>query len=74
MELREKNKTIFGDSWRHLNRFGAWEKKQACCAGCRRRPPSAEAPPIGKIHVFSKMAVTFEPLTGFYALLDLERY
>ena len=24
-----------------------------------------EAPPIGKIHRFSKMTVTFEPLMGF---------
>ena len=24
-----------------------------------------EAPPIGKIHRFSKMAITFEPLMGF---------
>ena len=24
-----------------------------------------EAPPIGKIHPFSEMAVTFEPLLGF---------
>ncbi len=24
--------------------------KQACCAGCRRRPFTAEAPPIGKKH------------------------
>ena len=24
-----------------------------------------EAPPIGKIHPFTKMAVTFEPLMGF---------
>ena len=30
-----------------------------------RRPSTAEAPPIGKIHPFSKMAVTFEPLMGF---------
>ena len=30
-----------------------------------RRPSTAEAPPIGKIHSFSKMAVTFEPLIGF---------
>ena len=30
-----------------------------------RRPSPAEAPPIGKIHLFSKMAVTFEPLVGF---------
>ena len=30
------------------------------------RPSTAEAPPIGKIHPFSKMAVTFEPLIGFW--------
>ena len=30
------------------------------------KPFPAEAPPIiGKIHLFSKMAVTFEPLMGF---------
>ena len=28
--------------------------KQACCADCRRRPSPDEAPPIGKIHPFSK--------------------
>ena len=33
--------------------------KQACCAGCRRRHSPAEAPPIGKIHSFSKMSVIF---------------
>ena len=31
-----------------------------------RRPSTAEAPPIGKIHPTSKMAVTFEPLIGFW--------
>ena len=30
-----------------------------------RRPSTAEAPPIGKIHPFSKMAVTFEPVMRF---------
>ena len=40
-------------------------------AGCRRRPSPHEAPPIGKIHPFSKMAVTFEALMGFDALRDL---
>ena len=40
--------------------------KQACCAGCRRRPSPAEAPPIGKIHPFSKMTVTFEPPLEFW--------
>ena len=30
-----------------------------------RRPSTDEARPIGKIHPFSKMAITFEPLMGF---------
>ena len=30
-----------------------------------RRPSTAEAPPIVKIHLFSKMAVTFEPVIRF---------
>ena len=30
-----------------------------------RRPSTAEAPPTGEIHPFSKIAVTFEPLIGF---------
>ena len=30
-----------------------------------RRPSTAEAPPRGEIHPFSKMAVTFEPLIRF---------
>ena len=30
-----------------------------------RRPSTAEAPPIGKIHAFSEMAITFEPLMRF---------
>ena len=29
------------------------------------KPNADEAPPIGKIRPFSKMAVTFEPLMGF---------
>ena len=39
--------------------------KQACCAGCRRRPFTDEAPSIGKIHLFSKIIVTFEPVMQF---------
>ena len=31
-----------------------------------------EAPPLGKIHPFSKIAVTFGPIQQFYALQDLE--
>ena len=38
--------------------------KQAYCAGCRRRPFTAVAPLIGKIHLFSKI-VTFEPVKQF---------
>ena len=40
-------------------------KKQACCAGCRYRPFTAKAPPIGKIHQFCKIAVTFKPVLQF---------
>ena len=29
------------------------------------RPSTAEAPPIGKIHPFSKIDVTFEPVMQF---------
>ena len=29
------------------------------------RPSTAEAPPIGKIHPFSKIAVTLEPVMQF---------
>ena len=36
-----------------------------------RRPPTAEAPPIGQIYAFSKMAVTFEPMMQFGALLEI---
>ena len=31
-----------------------------------------EAPPIGKMHPLSKIAVTFEPLIEFDGLWDLE--
>ena len=48
------------------NTFFFKRYKQACCAGCRRRPSPVEAPPIGKIHPFSKMAVTFEPVIKFW--------
>jgi hypothetical protein len=30
-----------------------------------RRPSSAEAPAIGKIHPFSKITITFEPVMRF---------
>ena len=39
-------------------------KLQACWEGCKRRPSPNEAPPRGKIYLFSKMAVTFEPMRG----------
>ena len=49
-------------------------QKQACCAGCRRRPSPDEAPPIGKIHHFSKMAVTFQPLMVFWCLSGFGKF
>ena len=35
--------------------------KQACIAGCTQTPSDATQE-IGKIHLFSKIAVTFEPI------------
>ena len=46
------------------------ENKPAAQAAGQTLP--TEAPPIGKIDPFSKIAVTFEPLVGFEALQDLE--
>ena len=40
--------------------------KQACFAGCSQTLPD-EAPPIGKIHSFSKIAVTFKAMQRFHA-------
>ena len=37
------------------------KKNQACYAGCAQTLPNA-TPPIGKVHPFSKMANTFEPI------------
>ena len=34
-------------------------------SSCRRRPFTAEAPPIGKIHPFSKITGTLEPVMRF---------
>ena len=36
-----------------------------CCTGCKRRPNTNATPPIGKIHPFSKIAITFEPVMQF---------
>ena len=52
--------------------LGSDSVTQACCAGCRRRPFTAEDPSIGKIDQFSKMALTFEPVIDLEALQDLE--
>ena len=46
----------------HMSDFFKILQKRASCAGCRCRPSPAEAPTIGKIHPFSKMTVTIEPL------------
>ena len=45
--------------------FGPILKKTRRGSPVDRRPSTAEAPPTGEIHPFSKMAVTFEPLIGF---------
>ena len=45
-------------------------KIQDCFAGGAQTLPD-EAPPIGKIHPFRKIAVTFEPKRDFDALQDL---
>ena len=37
------------------------------------RPSTAEAPPIGKIHPFSKIAVTLEPVMQF-GILNLVKF
>ena len=47
-------------------------KIQRCNKTSLLQTLSDEAPPIGKIHPFSKIAVTFEPLMGFDALQDFE--
>ena len=47
-------------------------QKQACYADCRRKPFTVEAPPIGKIHQFSKNVATFNPLMRFGYPLQLE--
>ena len=40
--------------------------KQDCCAGCRRAQTLPNGiPPIGKIHPFRKVTITFKPLMGF---------
>ena len=39
-----------------------------------RRPSTVEAPPVGKIHPFSKIALTLESVMWFDAHQDLEPY
>ena len=46
------------------NTNGMEWNKQACFAGCVKTLSDATAP-IGKIHQFSKIAVTFEPIKLF---------
>ena len=54
----------------HFTTFNTYDKFWSCLNTKQgslvdRRPSTAEAPPIGKIRPFSKMAVTFEPLMQF---------
>ena len=39
--------------------------KNRWCSPVDCRPSPVQAPPIGKIHPFSKMALIFKPLMGF---------
>ena len=45
--------------------FEGWYLKNNPAAQAAGQTLPDEALPIGKIHPFSKMAVTFEPLMGF---------
>ena len=38
------------------------------------RPSPAEAPPIGQIHPFSKIAITFEPLKGLWCPSGFKKF
>ena len=55
---------FFGLISKEISTFSA-HVKTSLLRRLQGRPFPAEAPPIGKIHPFSKMAVTFEPLMGF---------
>ena len=44
---------------------GVYEKKLERVGPVDNRPSTAEAPPIGKINIFSKIAVTLEPVVPF---------
>ena len=50
---------------KNLERFDQQQQKTRRGSPIDRRPSTAEAPPIGEIGPFSKMALTFEPLIGF---------
>ena len=58
-----------GGRWIHITFPSAtrWGSPVYC------RPSPAEASPIGQIHPFSKMAVTFEPLKGFWCPLGFRK-
>ena len=50
---------------------GDTERKQVCFAGCMQTLPNATSS-IGKVFIFSKIAVTFEPLMQFRYFMTLE--
>ena len=47
------------------------KKKQACFGGSAHAPLNA-TPPIGKIHPFSKMAVTFKPMIAIFYVFKIK--
>ena len=54
-----------------MTNLNLWETRRGSLVD--RRPSTAEAPPTGKIQPFSKMAVTFEPLIGFWCPLGFRK-
>ena len=71
IKLLSTNVTVDKAVWctdsnaKKLNFFSGPLGKQACCAGCRQRPFPMQLHQ-GKIHPFSKIAVTFEPIQRFW--------
>ena len=70
LTLRKPRNSVTAKVWAPTH-IHSLLKKQACCAGWRRKPFTAEAPPIGKIHPLSKIAVTFKPVMRFWCPLGL---
>ena len=60
----------------NLSNFEKIQKKLKSRQGSPvdRRTSTAEAPPIGKIHHFSKITVTFKPVMGFWCSSGFRKF